>query len=315
MADGLWVETFLEAMSVERNAAENTLAAYTRDLDDYRGYLSTRGQTIATVGREDIAAYMAALAGKGFARSSQARKLSALRQLHKFLYVEGFRTDDPTTTVDRPRTDRPLPKVLTVAEVDRLLSAAEEAAVADHEDPDVRLRAVRFAALLEVLYASGLRVSELVGLPAGSIRRDTRAMIVTGKGDKERLVPLGTRAREAVLRFRAHLAESGRHKGSRFLFPASSETGHVTRQSFARDLKLHAASLGLSADRVSPHVLRHAFASHLLAGGADLRVVQDLLGHADIGTTEIYTHVQADRLTALVQGHHPLARTGRTRRG
>lgn len=202
-----------------------------------------------------------------------------------------------------------------MAEVDRLLTAAEEAAVADHEAPEARLKAVRFAALLEVLYTSGLRVSELVALPVGSIRRDTRAMIITGKGDKERLVPLGKRAREAVLCFRAHLSESGRHKGSRFLFPASSETGHVTRQSFARDLKLHAASLGISADRVSPHVLRHAFASHLLAGGADLRVVQDLLGHADIATTEIYTHVQAERLTALVKGHHPMARAGRPRRG
>ncbi|WP_181704546.1 site-specific tyrosine recombinase XerD [Chthonobacter rhizosphaerae] len=309
MADGHLVEAFLEAMSVERAAADNTLSAYARDLEDYRAHLAARGRDVASADRPDVEAYMASLAGRGFARSSQARRLSAVRQLHKFLYAEGHRGDDPTTTVDRPKASRGLPKVLSVADVDRMLTAAHEAARAPVEKPADALRPARFAAMLEVLYASGLRVSELISLPASSIRPDTRAMTVRGKGRKERLVPLGPKAREAVLHHRALMKAAGRHQGSRFAFPALSETGHVTRQAFARDLKEFAAGLGIPAAKVSPHVLRHAFASHLLAGGADLRVVQELLGHVDIATTQIYTHVQDERLTRLVTDHHPLART------
>ncbi|WP_075217309.1 site-specific tyrosine recombinase XerD [Mongoliimonas terrestris] len=309
MADGHLVEAFLEAMSVERAAALNTLSAYARDLEDYRDHLAGRGRDGLSAGRDDVTAYMAHLAGRGFARSSQARRLSAVRQYHKFLYAEGHRADDPTTTVDRPKASRPLPKVLTVAEVDRMLEAAHAAAAAPAEKPADTLRAARFAAMLEVLYASGLRVSELVSLPANAIRADTRAMTVRGKGRKERLVPLGPRARTAVLHHRALQKAAGRHAGSPYAFPASSEAGHVTRQAFARDLKDCAARLGIPAAKVSPHVLRHAFASHLLAGGADLRVVQELLGHADIATTQIYTHVQDERLARLVADHHPLARS------
>jgi integrase/recombinase XerD len=204
-----------------------------------------------------------------------------------------------------------LPKVLSADEVDRLLEAAHAAAADDAPTLAERVRRARFAALLEVLYTTGLRVSELVALPAAVVRGDARAMMVRGKGGKERLVPLGSRAREAVSIYRSLLLQHGLHRGSRFLFPASAADGHVTRQQFARDLKDHAVGLGIAAARVSPHVLRHAFASHLLAGGADLRVVQDLLGHADISTTQIYTHVLDGRLVALVADHHPLAAGGR----
>lgn len=311
MAAAHFVEAYLEALAVERGAADNTLQAYTRDLDDYAAFLAARGATIPTADRADVEAFMALLAERGFARTSQARRLSAVRQLHRFLYDEGLTTADPTTTVSRPKAERPLPKVLSIDEVDRMLETAH-ASVDDLEaSPAERLRRARFAALLEVLYTAGLRVSELVALPASVMRGGARAMTVRGKGDKERLVPLGSRSREAVARYRTMLAESGRHAGSRFLFPASGREGHVTRQQFARDLKVHAASLGIAAARVSPHVLRHAFASHLLAGGADLRVVQDLLGHADISTTQIYTHVLDHRLAALVAVHHPLASGGR----
>ncbi|WP_181701240.1 site-specific tyrosine recombinase XerD [Chthonobacter albigriseus] len=308
MADGHWVESFLEAMSVEHAAAENTLVSYTRDLEDYRGYLLARGRDVGTASREDVAGFMAALAARGNARSTQARRLSAVRQLHKFLYAEGLRGDDPTTTVESPRSHRPLPKVLTLDEVERLLETAHALAHGVYEDAAEAVRAARFCAMLEVLYASGLRVSELVSLPASAVRPDTRTLLVRGKGDKERIVPLGAKARGAMLHYRRVLKESGRHAGSAFAFPASSETGHVTRQSFARALADFARDHGITAFQVTPHVLRHAFASHLLAGGADLRVVQELLGHADIATTEIYTHVQGDRLTALVVDHHPLSK-------
>jgi integrase/recombinase XerD len=310
MSDGRLVEAFLEAMSVERGAAPNTLAAYARDLDDYRAFLGARGRDVAGAERDDIAAFMIDLADRGMARTTQARRLSAVRQLHRFLYDEGLRGSDPTTTVDRPKADRPLPKVLTLAEVEQLLAAAHAAVDDATASPAEQLRRARFAALLEVLYTAGLRVSELVSLPSSVMRGDARAMTVRGKGGKERLVPFGRRSREAVARYRSMLADSGRHAGSRFMFPAASDAGHVTRQQFARELKSLAASLGIAAARVSPHVLRHAFASHLLAGGADLRVVQDLLGHADISTTQIYTHVLDHRLAALVADHHPLARDG-----
>jgi integrase/recombinase XerD len=312
MADRHLVEAYLESLGVERGAADNTLAAYARDLDDYLALLAGRGRTVSTAGRDDVEAFMADLARRGFARSTQARRLSAVRQLHRFLYAEGLLGGDPTTAVARPKPGRPLPKVLDVGEVDRLLEAAHAAVTDAGAGAAERLRRARFAALLEVLYCAGLRVSELVSLPASVMRGNARAMMVRGKGDKERLVPLGARSREAITVYRGLLADSGRHRGSPFLFPASGSEGHVTRQQFARDLKLHAATLGIAAARVSPHVLRHAFASHLLAGGADLRVVQELLGHADISTTQIYTHVLDHRLVALVADHHPLSPASRT---
>ena len=307
VSDATLVETYLEAASIENAASDNTLAAYRADLDLYTGFLAGRGRSLLDATTDDVEDFVAGLAAEGYAAATQARRLSAVRQLHKFLYTEGRRADDPTARVDRPRTRRPLPKVLSVEEVGRLMDATAATAAEPVEDQAEALRRARFWAMLETLYASGLRVSELVGLPAGAIREGTAAMTVRGKGSKDRLVPIGDTARAAVIAYRRLLKASGRHAGSPFLFPANSETGHVTRQSFARDLKDAAARLGISPDKVSPHVLRHAFASHLLQNGADLRIVQELLGHADIGTTEIYTHVLEHRLAALVADHHPLS--------
>ncbi len=307
MSDTALVEAYLEATSIENAASDNTLIAYRADLELYLGFVAGRGLDLLSVTSDDVEAFIADLAAEGFAAATQARRLSAVRQLHKFLYAEGRRADDPTSRVDRPRTRRPLPKVLSMDEVGRLLDAVAAAADEPVEDGAEALRRARFSAMLETLYASGLRVSELVALPAAAIRETTSAITVRGKGAKDRLVPIGDKARAAVLAFRARLRASGRYAGSPFLFPASSEAGHVTRQSFARDLKDAAARLGIDPGKVSPHVLRHAFASHLLSNGADLRVVQELLGHADIGTTEIYTHVLEHRLAALVSDHHPLS--------
>ena len=307
VSDATLVETYLEAASIENAASDNTLAAYRADLDLYTGFLAGRGRSLFDASTDDVEDFVAGLAAEGYAAATQARRLSAVRQLHKFLYTEGRRADDPTARVDRPRTRRPLPKVLSVEEVGRLMDATAATAAEPVEDEAEALRRARFWAMLETLYASGLRVSELVGLPAGAIREGTAAMTVRGKGSKDRLVPIGDTARAAVIAYRRRLKASGRYAGSPFLFPANSETGHVTRQSFARDLKDAAARLGISPDKVSPHVLRHAFASHLLQNGADLRIVQELLGHADIGTTEIYTHVLEHRLAALVADHHPVS--------
>ena len=307
ISDATLIETYLEAASIENAASDNTLAAYRADLDLYVGFLSGRGRDLLDAATEDVEDFVAGLAAEGYAAATQARRLSAVRQLHKFLYAEGRRTDDPTARVDRPRTRRPLPKVLSVDEVGRLMDATAATAAEPVEDQAEALRHARFWAMLETLYASGLRVSELVSLPAGAIREATSAITVRGKGAKDRLVPIGDTARTAVLSYRRLLKASGRHAGSPFLFPANSETGHVTRQSFARELKDAAARLGIAPEKVSPHVLRHAFASHLLQNGADLRIVQELLGHADIGTTEIYTHVLEHRLAALVADHHPLS--------
>jgi integrase/recombinase XerD len=246
--------------------------------------------------------------------SSVSRHLSAIRQFHRFLYGEGFRADDPTGTIDAPKKGRPLPKVLSEADVDRLIETAAAEARATHDgegreiSPPVRGRWLRLHALLETVYATGLRVSELVSLPASAVRGEAPFITVRGKGSKERLVPLSARARAAMSDHVAHLKAMGKWAaGEKWLFPSWSESGHTTRQAFARDLKALAARLGLPAAAVSPHVLRHAFASHILAHGADLRVVQQLLGHADISTTQIYTHVLDERLRDLVETHHPLA--------
>jgi integrase/recombinase XerD len=298
------IEAFLEMMSVERGAADNTLASYRRDLDDASAAIAGG---LAAAQSADIRAYLGGMAGRGFAASSQARKLSALRQFFKFLYAENLRADDPTGTLDSPRKDRPLPKTMVEAETGRLIDrAAEEAADSGLSDGE-KIAAKRMHALVEVLYATGLRVSELVGLPVTVALRDERFFVVRGKGNKERMVPLSPKAKDAM---RAWLTERGRVPRlaeSAYLFPASSESGHLPRQVFARDLKALAARAGISAAKISPHVLRHAFASHLLQNGADLRAVQQLLGHADISTTQIYTHVLEERLVRLVNDHHPLA--------
>lgn len=297
------IEAFLEMMSAERGAADNTLSSYRRDLEDASEAIEGG---LAAAGAPDIRAYLDDIAARGFAPTSQARKLSAIRQFFKFLYAEGLRGDDPTGTLDSPRKGRPLPKTMSEIETGRLIDRAALEAAESGSDGD-RLAALRLHALVEVLYATGLRVSELVGLPVTVALRDDRFFIVRGKGDKERMVPLSAKARAAMRAWLAARAERPAFAESPFLFPASSDSGHLSRQVFARDLKGLAARSGIAAAKISPHVLRHAFASHLLQNGADLRAVQQLLGHADISTTQIYTHVLEERLVRLVNDHHPLA--------
>ncbi|MCY1706522.1 site-specific tyrosine recombinase XerD [Pannonibacter sp. SL95] len=306
MAGDSGIETFLEMLAAERGAALNTLESYRRDLEDFAEFLgSTR---VSDADQDDVSAYLSDLTARGFAASSQARRLSALRQFFKFLFAEGRRKDEPTRILSAPKKRQALPKVLSVAEVDRLIEAARFDAVQVHETPGRQLRASRLYTLLEVLYASGLRVSELVALPVRAALRDARLIEIRGKGGKERLVPLSPRAQEAMRAYVALRKAEDAFAESPWLFPSYSESGHFTRQAFARDLKALAVGVGLQADQVSPHVLRHAFASHLLQNGADLRVVQQLLGHADISTTQIYTHVLDERLRDLVETHHPLAK-------
>ncbi len=310
MRASLAIENFLEMMSAERGAAENTLESYRRDLEAVAEALAARGVNLAEAGPDHIRSAIDAMATEGFAATSQARRLSALRQFFRFLYSEGYRQDDPTGTVDAPKKQKPLPKIMSVEHVTRLLDRAvletNETAEANDRTSD-RLRALRLHALLETLYATGLRVSELVGLPVTVARTDHRFLLVRGKGSKERMVPLSPKAREALQRFLALRDSLPGSDDNPWLFPAFSESGHLARQVFARELKGLAARAGLSAAAISPHVLRHAFASHLLQNGADLRTVQQLLGHADISTTQIYTHVLEERLHKLVSEHHPLA--------
>jgi integrase/recombinase XerD len=297
---------FLDMLAAERGASKNTLDAYRRDLDDYLEYLKEAGGQPDTAASATIRGFMASLEERGLKASSAARRLSAVRQFHKFLYVEGYAPADPTAAVSAPKRGRVLPKVLSVGEVDRLLQVAYEGIQHPKATPVERLRAARMACLLELLYATGLRVSELIALPRSAAKTRDRFLVVRGKGAKERLVPLTDAARDAARAYLALLEEQTKAAGP-WLFPADSESGHLTRQAFARDLKVVAAAAGLRADKVSPHVLRHAFASHLLQNGADLRVVQELLGHSDISTTQIYTHVLDERLKSMVRDLHPLA--------
>ncbi|CAH2400360.1 site-specific tyrosine recombinase XerD [Mesorhizobium escarrei] len=298
------IEAFLEMMSAERGAAENTLSSYRRDLEDASVEIDGG---LAGAAAADIRNYLDDIAARGFAATSQARKLSAIRQFFKFLYAEGLRRDDPTGTLDSPKKGRPLPKTMSEADTGKLIDrAAQEAADASLNDGD-GLAALRLHALVEVLYATGLRVSELVGLPVTVALRDDRFFMVRGKGDKERMVPLSAKARVAMRAWLAARTTVPALADSPFLFPAASDSGHLSRQVFARDLKGLAARAGIASAKISPHVLRHAFASHLLQNGADLRAVQQLLGHADISTTQIYTHVLEERLVRLVNDHHPLA--------
>ena len=297
---GLFIESFLEMMSAERGAAKNTIEAYRRDLDDYTGFLATKGKSAATAQREQVVAYLSRIDAEGLAPSSAARRLSALRQFHRFLCADQIRPDDPTRIVASPRARRPLPHVLSVAEVDKLLTTAETEANAEASEQR-HLASLRLYVLLELLYATGMRVSEMVSLKRSAVMRDASFLTIIGKGNKERIVPLNDRARDAIKTWLGTL-EAGP-----WLFPAGGEDGYLSRQVFARDLKSLAGRAGISGARVAPHVLRHAFASHLLQGGADLRVVQTLLGHADISTTQIYTHVLDEKLRTLVETHHPLA--------
>jgi integrase/recombinase XerD len=298
------IELFLDMLAAERGASANTLDAYRRDLADFSADLTAAKQTIAAADSDALRAYLARLAKRQLAPASVARRLSAIRQLCRFLYSEGHRSDDPAAAIEGPKRGRSLPKVLSVKQVDGLLAQAKTAM--QSEAKSERLRASRLACLLEVLYATGLRVSELVALPESAARRDQRMLVIRGKGGRERLVPINDAARQTMKDYLA-LREEAKADKSKWLFPSFGESGHLTRQHFARELKALAAAAGLKASQVSPHVLRHAFASHLLQNGADLRVVQTLLGHADISTTQIYTHVLEERLKSLVRDLHPLA--------
>ncbi|MCW0232312.1 MAG: site-specific tyrosine recombinase XerD [Ferrovibrio sp.] len=295
------IDSFLEMLTAERGLAQNSLLAYRTDLADFSGFLTGRNETPDSVGTDMLRLYMQGLADEGMTPATAARRLSALRQFFKFLVQENIRQDDPAALLDAPKRARPLPKLLSEDEVDKLLLAARSL----RDDP---AESARLTALLEVLYATGLRVSELVGLRWPPFGDDARFLVVRGKGNKERLVPLSEPARQALEDWAGWRGDFITGKTSPWLFPSRGESGHLTRQRFGQLLKDLAAAAGISPSKVSPHVLRHAFASHLLAHGADLRAVQKMLGHADISTTQIYTHVLEARKQALVRQHHPLAK-------
>ena len=302
-------------LMAERGAAAHTIEAYARDLSEFLAFLVSKGKTAETASADHLRAFLAGLAKKGLAPTSRARKLSAVRQFFRFLLAEGLRSDDPSSAIDSPKLGRPLPKILSLEEVEALLKTASDASE-QAADGAARRRAFRLYALLETLYATGMRVSELIALPRAVLKTDDRVLTIKGKGGRERLVPLNDAAREALA---AHLAavrddEAKGSGASPWLFPSSGGE-HLTRQRFGQELKALALQAGIEPSRVSPHVLRHAFASHLLERGADLRTVQQLLGHADISTTQIYTHVIEERLRRLVEQHHPLARARLTKRG
>ncbi|MEL6477766.1 MAG: site-specific tyrosine recombinase XerD [Pseudomonadota bacterium] len=289
-----WISAFLEAQQAELGAARNTLDAYRRDLVDFLDHSGT--DALQHADRAVIEAYLAALEGRGLSASTRARRLSALRQFFRFAYSEGLRTDNPAARIGGPRKAKTLPNTLTEDQVSRLLDATEKAGA-------------RMRCLMELLYATGLRVTELVSLPVAAVRGDPRMILVRGKGGRERMVPLSTPARGAVAAWLAQrdAAEDARNR-SPWLFPSRGKSGHLTRVAFWMSLKKLAISAGLDPEGLSPHTLRHAFATHLLAHGADLRVIQQLLGHADISTTEIYTHVLDARMKELVLTRHPLAK-------
>lgn len=308
------LEAFLEMMSAERGSAGNTLTSYRSDLEDALAFLRGGGSSLLAATSDDLRGYLGDISARGFAASSQARRLSALRQFYRFLYSEGLRGDDPTGILDSPKKPLSLPKSMSIEQVTVLLDGAKREATEATADDTDHLQRLRRLALLETLYATGMRVSELVGLPASvAAQDDDRFLIIRGKGNKERLVPLSAAARQALADYAAcqrRMDEADGKAESPFLFPSRSASGHLPRQVFARELKELAQRCGLNARTLSPHILRHAFASHLLQNGADLRVVQELLGHADISTTQIYTHILEERLQKLVSEHHPLAKQG-----
>jgi integrase/recombinase XerD len=306
--DRALVESFLGMMSVERGAARNTLDAYRRDILAFAEDCRRAGTNLKGAAREHVRAHLAGLSGAALKPSSQARKLSALRRFYAFLFAEGIKRDDPCGAVEAPRLTRPLPKILSAEEALKLVEAAREHAA---DEPD----AARLLCIVEMLYASGLRVTELVALPLAAVRGKERFMHIRGKGGRERLAPIGAAAREALDRYlsvREEFLPRGKPAlaAARYLFPSRGIEGHLTRRRCHQMLKTLAVKAGIDPERLSPHVLRHAFATHLVEGGADLRSVQTLLGHADIATTQIYTHVARDRLKRTVETAHPLARKG-----
>ena len=301
----LWIQTFIAAQAAELDAAHNTQLAYARDLTDFAGWLTDRGHDFASAMQDEVEGYLIDCDRLGLARATRARRLSAIRQLYRFAFEEGWRADNPAIRIKGPGKSKALPKTLSVDEVARLLQAAR----------DGRAEPVRDTCLMELLYATGMRVSELVSLPVTAARGDPRMLLVRGKGGKERLVPLSPPARAAVRDWLAvwdarqeALSKDGKPV-SKFLFPARGKTGHMTRQRFFTLIKELAVTAGIDPGDVTPHTMRHAFATHLLAGGADLRAIQIMLGHADVSTTEIYTHVLDEALSDLVLTHHPLAQT------
>lgn len=298
-----YVESFLEMMVAEGASAVNTVTAYRRDLGDLARFLAARGQAVHGADMDSLRDYLGRMTSQGLAARSAARRLSCLRQFYRFLFAEGIRGDDPTHVLESPRLGRSLPKYLSEAEVESLLAAAQAWTGA---------HGARAVALLELLYAAGLRVSELVTLPLAAVARGGEMLLVCGKGDKERMVPIGEPARRAVaawLPYRAAALRRG--TASKWLFPSRAAAGHLTRDGFTKMLDELAIDAGIASSRLSPHVLRHSFATHLLAHGADLRQIQQMLGHSDISTTQIYTHVLDDGLKALVNRHHPLASRGK----
>lgn len=306
------LEAFLEMMIAERGAADNTIESYQRDLTEVSNFLSERRTSLNKATSDDIKAYLKQMSDEGYAASSQSRHLSSMKQFYRFLHDEGILDDDPTGIIDAPKSGLKLPKTLSEDEVGQLLDLAEAEAKTAKGDKDL-ISKTRFRALLELLYATGMRVSELVALPIGVLKRDEPFLIIKGKGNKERLVPISQAAKSALADYlaamEAYQAKQKNPEETPFLFPANSKTGYLARQVFARELKSIAAQAQIDVEKVSPHVLRHAFASHLLSNGADLRAVQELLGHSDISTTQIYTHVLDERLKKLVNEHHPLAKT------
>ncbi len=301
------IESFLEMQSAERGAALNTLQSYGRDLESFSDHLVDSNCELLKADTANIRDYLVTLAKRKVAASTQARHLSSIRQFYKFLYAEGIRGDNPAGSVESPRKERPLPKILSVEEVANMLALAEQLAHDTQGSFAKRYRAMRLHVLLELLYATGLRVSELVNLPSTAAKTQSRFLSVRGKGSKDRMVPLSQKSKIAMAEF-VQFDKSQNAAKNKWLFPATSDSGHLTRQAFARDLKNLAIACAITPQKVSPHVLRHAFASHLLQNGADLRSVQILLGHSDISTTQIYTHVLEDRLRQLVEEHHPLAK-------
>lgn len=305
MSAALHIDSFLEMMSAERGASENTLSAYRRDLNDWSAHLSASRKTLISAGTGHLEGVLSKWAKAGLAASTTGRKLSAAKQFYLFAQMEGLRDDNPAHLLRGPKLGRPLPKVLSEADVDSLFDALGS---------DISPKGLRMRALLEILYAGGLRVSELVSLKTSDVKRRDGCLLIKGKGGRERLVPLTRAAKIAIsewLDVREHTLPIGDQlKAKHFLFPSRGKLGHLSRERFAQMLKALAIEAGLPPTQLSPHVLRHAFATHLLANGADLRSVQKLLGHADISTTQIYTHVLDERMRQLVESAHPLAKSG-----
>ncbi|MBI3701193.1 MAG: site-specific tyrosine recombinase XerD [Afipia sp.] len=310
-SDARLIELFLDMLAAEQGAGENTLQAYRGDLEDLARFLSRSNTAFVDATTQSLRDHLADLETRGFKSSSVARRISSMRHLFRFLLNEHKRGDDPAAILSGPKRGKPLPKVLSIADVDRLLTLAKTQSDDPKQSPLQKVRATRLHCLLEILYATGMRVSELVALPLSSARRDARMIFVRGKGNKERFVPLNEKSKQAMADYLTTLDANAKEKSkslqAKWLFPSSGESGHLTRQHFARDLKELAEAAGIAPRSISPHVLRHAFASHLLQNGADLRVVQTLLGHTDISTTQIYTHVVEERLKSLVRDLHPLA--------